>query len=188
MATVTHSAPRASRLHVVRSRGAVTGVLLVLLGIWGGIIPFVGPVFGYAYTPDTAWHFTTGRLYLEILPAAATIVGGLLLLASANRAYTQFGAWLAAVAGAWFAVGPTLSVLFHGGSPAAGTPASAASTQAAIEELGFFVGLGVVVVFLAAVGLGRHSVVGIRDVGMDRRAAERATGRDNTVAGKDTDG
>ena len=152
------------RMHVARSRGVITGILLVLLGVWGGLIPFLGPVFGYAYTPDVAWHFTMGRLYLEILPAAATIVGGLLLLGTANRAVSQFGGWLAAVAGAWFAVGPTLSQLFHSGTPAAGGPASATSTQAALEELGFFVGLGVVVVFLAAIGLGRSSVVGVKDV------------------------
>lgn len=167
MTTATHSAhPRRmySRIHVDRSRGAVSGVLLVLLGIWGGLIPFVGPIFGYAYTPDTAWQYTMGRLFLEILPAAATVLGGLMLLASADRRVTIFGGWLAAVAGAWFAVGPTLSRLFNGGTSAAGSPASTATTQAALEELGFFIGLGVVVVFLAALGLGRHSVVSVKDV------------------------
>jgi hypothetical protein len=153
-----------SRVHIDRSKGAVSGILLVLLGIWGGLIPFVGPIFGYAYTPDTAWTYTTGRLFLEILPAAATILGGLMLLGSADRRVTMFGGWLAAVAGAWFAVGPTLSRLFNGGVPAAGDPASAAASQATIEQFGFFIGLGVVVVFLAALSLGRHSVVSARDV------------------------
>lgn len=166
MTTATHSAhrPMYSRIHVSRSRGAVSGVLLVLLGVWGGLIPFVGPLFGYAYTPDHAWQFTMGRLWLEILPAAATVLGGLMLLASADRRVTIFGGWLAAVAGAWFAVGPTLSRLFNGGVGAAGSPASAATTQATLEEIGFFIGLGVVIVFLAALGLGRHSVISVKDV------------------------
>lgn len=166
MTTATHSHPRGmySRIHVARSRGAVSGVLLVLLGVWGGLIPFIGPLFGYAYTPDHAWQFTMGRLWLEILPAAATVLGGLMLLASADRRVTMFGGWLAAVAGAWFAVGPILSRLFNGGVTAAGSPASAAPTQAALEEIGFFTGLGVVIVFLAAIGLGRHSVVSVKDV------------------------
>ncbi|MDN5798059.1 MAG: hypothetical protein L0H79_20260 [Intrasporangium sp.] len=179
MTTATPSAhPRrfSSRIHVTRSRGAVSGALLVLLGIWGGIIPFVGPIFGYAYTPDTAWQYTMGRLWLEILPAVATILGGLMLLTSADRRITIFGGWLAAVAGAWFAVGPILSPLFNGGVPAAGTPAGAAATQAAIEELGFFVGLGVVIVFFAALGLGRNSVVSVKDA--DRAKAARTSKRD----------
>ncbi|WP_152185306.1 hypothetical protein [Segeticoccus rhizosphaerae] len=195
----THPRGGAGRLHVARSRGMISGILLVLLGIWGGLVPFVGPLFGYAYTPDVAWHYTNGRLFLEVLPAAATIVGGLLLLASANRAITLFGGWLAAVAGAWFAVGPTLSRLFNDGVPAAGAPASTSANQAALEEFGFFVGLGVVVVFLASVGLGRHSVVSIKDVDPNRRGREVSTARrdddvapttrrDDPAAGDDTTG
>ena len=42
-------------LRIPRSRGALSGVLLVLLGAWGGVIAFVGPYFHYAYTPDSAW-------------------------------------------------------------------------------------------------------------------------------------
>ena len=41
----------AGTLRVRRSRGALSGLLLVLLGIWGALIPFVGPYFHYAYTP-----------------------------------------------------------------------------------------------------------------------------------------
>jgi hypothetical protein len=172
MTTATHPIrPRGmhSRVHIDRSKGAISGILLVLLGIWGGLIPFVGPIFGYAYTPDTAWTYTSGRLFLEILPAAATVLGGLMLLGSADRRVTMFGGWLAAVAGAWFAVGPTLSRLFNGGVPAAGDPASTAATQATLEQFGFFVGLGVVIVFLAALSLGRHSVMPDRDSGATTR-------------------
>lgn len=92
-------------LAVPRSRGAVCGSLLVLLGAWGALIPFVGPYFDYAYTPDATWDYTTGRLYLEILPGVATAVGGLLVLGSANRVTAMFGSCLAALAGAWFVLG-----------------------------------------------------------------------------------
>src|ERR1700759_4823971 len=99
----------AGMLRVPRSRGALTGALLVLLGIWGGLIAFVGPYFHYAYTPDKAWTYTTGRLWLEILPAAATVLGGLIVGGSGSRPVAIFGAWLAAASGAWFAVGGLLS-------------------------------------------------------------------------------
>lgn len=189
MTTATHPGrrPLYSRVHVARSRGAISGVLLVLLGIWGGLIPFIGPIFGYAYTPDRAWQFTMGRLWLEILPAIATVLGGLMLLASADRRVTIFGGWLAAVAGAWFAVGPTLSRLFNGGVAAAGSPASGAPTQAALEEIGFFTGLGVVIVFLAALGLGRHSVVSVKDVEQARMGRRRRVADPDDVDDEDDD-
>lgn len=34
-----------------RTRGGIVGIGLVLLGARGAVIPFVGPYFGYGYTP-----------------------------------------------------------------------------------------------------------------------------------------
>jgi hypothetical protein len=148
-------------MQVPRSRGALSGVLLVLLGLWGGLIAFIGPYFHYAYTPNITWHYTTDRLYLEILPAAGAIVGGLVLLAATHRALAMFGAWLAAVSGAWFAVGRVLSPLWTtGGVTAGGTPVGTTTLTRVVEDIGFFTGLGVVIVFLAAVALGRLTVIG----------------------------
>src|ERR1035441_7442263 len=110
-------------LRVPRSRGALSGVLLILLGAWGALIPLVGPYFHYAYTPDTAWSLTSGRIWLEIAPGAAAFIGGLIVLVSSLRPVAMFGAWLAALAGAWFAAGVTLSVLWtKGGVAALGAP------------------------------------------------------------------
>jgi hypothetical protein len=153
-------------LRVPRSRGALNGALLVLLGVWGGLIAFVGPYFHYAYTPDKAWTYTTGRLWLEILPAAGAILGGLIVGGSASRPAAIFGAWLAALSGAWFALGGLLSTLWTiGGST--GRPVGD-NLHRVVEQIGFFTGLGVVIVFLAAVALGRFTVIGHRE----RLAAE----------------
>ena len=35
---------------IPRSRGAICGVLLILLGLWGGLAPFVGPYFHFGIT------------------------------------------------------------------------------------------------------------------------------------------
>jgi hypothetical protein len=177
------------RTHVRRSRGMISGIALVLLGIWGGIIPFIGPIFSFAYTPDTAWQYTTGRLWLEILPATATVLGGLILLGSASRVAIQLGAWLAAAAGAWFVLGQLLSRLWTGGGPAAGVPAGASTLQIVLEEVAFFAGLGVVIVFFAALALGRTSVIGVADlrdpadddVVRDRDATRRGGADDDVV-------
>src|SRR5258707_9701891 len=88
-------------LRVPRSRGALSGALLALLGIWGGLIAFVGPYFHYAYTPATAWTYTSGRLWLEIVPAAGTIIGGLIFCGPPRPPGALFGALLAAPGGAW---------------------------------------------------------------------------------------
>ena len=148
-------------LRVPRSRGALNGGLLVLLGIWGGLIAFVGPYFHYAYTPDKAFTYTTGRLWLEILPAAGAVVGGLILGGTASRPVAIFGAWLAALSGAWFVLGSQLSTLWHTGG-SAGQPVGN-NLHRVVEQIGFFTGLGIVIVFLAAVALGRFTVIGHRE-------------------------
>jgi len=167
-------------LQVPRSRGAVSGLLLVLLGLWGALIPLIGPYFHYAYTPDTAWTFTAGRTWLEIVPGVATILGGIILLASASRPVAMVGAELAAVAGAWFALGTVLSPIWPAASTLnPGSPAGATVVIRQLEHLGFFTGLGVVIVFVAALALGRLTVIGVRDrqIALDREA---------TAAGPDT--
>jgi hypothetical protein len=70
----------AGMLQMRRSRGAVSGFLLILLGLWGALIPFIGPYFHFAYTPDKAWTYNTARLWLELLPGAAVFLGGYFLM------------------------------------------------------------------------------------------------------------
>jgi hypothetical protein len=161
------------RLHMPRSRGAASGLLIVILGVWGGLIPFVGPAFDYAFTPDQSWHWTTGRLLLEVLPAVATVLGGLAMMGSASRISGSAGAWLAAAGGAWFVVGQWVSMLWNDGVMQAGEPAATTDAGQVAEWLGFFLALGVVIVFLAAFALGRMSVVSVRDARIARqRTAE----------------
>jgi len=171
-------------LYVPRSRGAVSGLLLVLLGLWGALIPLVGPYFHYAYTPDTAWTFTHGRIWLEIVPGAATFLGGIILLVSASRPMAMFGAWLAAAGGAWFALGTVLSPIWPAASTLnPGSPVGTTTLLRQVEHLGFFTGLGVVIVFVAALALGRMTVVGAREV---RMAEREAIAEPEPVAAADT--
>jgi hypothetical protein len=147
----------AGLLRVRRIDGAIVGVLLVLLGIWGALIPFVGPYFHYAYTPDRTWDATAGRMWLEVLPGAVAFASGLVVLVCRLRPLALLGAWLAALAGAWFAIGGVVAEHWAR-LPAAGQPVGS-GTRAMLEQFGFFTGLGVVIVFLAAVALGRFTVV-----------------------------
>jgi hypothetical protein len=145
----------AATLRMRRSRGAFSGFLLVLLGLWGALIPLIGPYFHYAYTPDVTWHYDTARLWLEILPGAAVFLGGFLLIVAAGRHTALFGALLAAVSGAWFVLGTTLSPLWNNSVVMGGTPASSREFIRVMEQLGFFYALGVVIVLIAGAALGR---------------------------------
>jgi len=149
-----------------RTRGLLSGILLVLLGLWGALLPFVGPYAHFGFAPDDPWVYTAARLQLSVLPGIATVIGGLILLVSANRAIAMFGAWLAVLAGAWFAVGHTLGTLWGLGT--AGAPLGTSTAQRVTEQIAGFSGLGVVIVFLSAFALGRFAVVGVRE---SRRAA-----------------
>jgi hypothetical protein len=162
----------AGMLQMRRSRGAASGFLLVLLGIWGALIPFIGPYFHYAYTPDTTWTYTTARLWLEILPGAAVFLGGILLMIATGRHIAMFGAILAAAAGAWFTLGTLLSPLWNNNVPMGGSPVGSTVFIRIMEQIGFFSALGVVIVLIAAAAAGRITAVasGITEVGAVRSA------------------
>jgi len=161
----------AGTTRIPRTRGALSGLLLILLGAWGALIPFVGPYFHYAYTPDKAWAYTTGRLWLEILPGIAAALGGFIVLSTARRPLAILGAFVAALGGAWFVVGNLVSVLWNHGIPEAGIPVGGNLTRLALEDLGFFIGLGVIIVFFAALALGRFAVIGVKDAALAERDA-----------------
>jgi hypothetical protein len=156
----------AGMLQMRRSRGAFSGFLLMLLGLWGALIPFVGPYFHFAYTPDKAWTYNTGRLWLELLPGAAVFFGGFLLMIARTRHTALFGAILAVASGAWFALGTMLSPLWNHHVTMGGSPAATTVFKRIMEQLGFFSALGVVIVFVAAAAFGRIMSVpaGIRTV------------------------
>jgi hypothetical protein len=152
-----------SRLAMPRSRGAIVGLCLIVLGIWGAIIPFVGPYFHYAFINLHKWHFTYGRLWLDIIPGVATFFAGLLLLGAANRGTALFAGWIAAAAGAWFVVGPQISRFWNHGLVQAGHPYGG-HTRQILEQLGFFYALGAAILLLAGIAIGRASLVAARDV------------------------
>jgi hypothetical protein len=164
---------RGGRLKMPRSRGAASGFLLILLGAWGALVPFVGQYFDFAFNPDQEGTWTAARGWLEVLPGAATVVGGLLLLGSRNRATAMLGGWLTVLAGAWFVVGRALAGLLGLGD--VGAPVAATETKRVWLELTYFYGLGALIVFLGAVALGRLSVRTARDVAFAQRPVAATT-------------
>jgi len=169
-------------MRIPRSRGALSGVLLLFIGLWGGLLPFAGPYFDFGFSPDDTWVYDTARLELVIAPAIAVGLGGLIVLSAANRAFAMAGAWLAVLGGAWFAVGPTVATLWDPGT--VGAPLGTREGRQVAEQLSGFTGLGVVAVFFAALALGRFAVVGVKEAHL---AEERMGLGENGDTGPRTD-
>jgi hypothetical protein len=153
-------------VRIPRSRGAVSGLLLVVLGAWGALVPFIGPAIGLTIGPDTTFEMTAGRFWLSLLPGVVVALGGLMTLTSANRASAVLGAQLALAGGLWFLVGPTLSHAWSDMPGALGQAGFAKGGEArrSLEVLLYFYGIGAAITTLAALALGRLSVRSVRDV------------------------
>ena len=163
--------PRAP--HMPRTRGAVIGLLLILLGAWGALIPFIGPNIDWAYITDPASTWTAAKGWLEVLPGVATAVGGLVLLVSGSRASAMVGGWLAVFAGAWFVVGRAFAATLNIGD--VGQPVASTALKRALLEVTYFTGLGALIVFLGGAALARVAVRHARDVVMTEPASMAGT-------------
>src|SRR3954469_9307749 len=153
-------------MSIPRTRGAISGLLIAVLRAWGAIVPFVGPSFNLTIGPDATFHMTHGRLWLSLIPGVVAVVGGLMLLFSANRASAILGAQLALAAGVWFVIGPVISQLWSSAPGALGQAGFAAGAEGrrVLEAIAYFYGVGAAVTALAGVALGRLTLRAARDV------------------------
>lgn len=140
------------------------GFSLLLVGIWGGLVPFVGPLFHFSMGSGGAWVWSESHATLHVAPAAVSVVGALLILLSNRRGSQVVGGILATLGGIWFVIGPTLHPLWAAPVKAAmkmamggsGATASAGSgSMSPLEGLGYHYGVGIVIAVLAAYALGR---------------------------------
>ncbi|MGD9621963.1 MAG: hypothetical protein AB7G47_18835 [Mycolicibacterium sp.] len=182
--TLTHT--RGGRLRIPRSRGATSGFLIMVLGLWGALVPFVGPYFDFAFSPDRPWVWTAGRGWLEVLPGVVAVLGGLMMVVSRNRATAMFGTWIAVLAGAWFVMGRALAGPLGLGD--VGTPVAVTGVKQSWLELSFFYGPGALIVFFGALALGRLSVRTARDIAFADTHGEEvaAPARAEPTAGEPT--
>src|SRR4051794_8415912 len=167
------SAQKEREMRIPRSRGAISGVLLVALGAWAAIVPFIGPSFNLTIGPDTTFHMTQGRLWLSLLPGVVAALGGLMLLFSANRATAILGAQLGLAAGVWLVIGPTLSQLWSDAPGALGQAGYAAGDEGrrVLETMAYFYGVGAAITGFSALALGRLTLRSARDLELAEGAA-----------------
>jgi len=146
----------------VRSKYRVVGGLIVLIGAWGALVPFIGPSFGFSMGNTPAWTWTESIATLHVLPGIVAVLAGVALIAGIARLGS---AGLAAMAGAWFVIGPSLHPLWAGGATSGGQAMSGgmmmgmggphvSATRQALEAIGYHYGTGAAIAVLGAIGLG----------------------------------
>lgn len=168
-------------LRIPRRMGAVTAIALIVLGAWAALVPFVGPWFELEVGTEDAWEWQVDKLWISILPGAAAMLGGLLLLGSANRAGGGLGAWLALVGGIWLLIGPIMSLLWQD-EPFGFGPAIGDDGQQTLELIAYFFGSGALITALSAFALGRMSIRPAEGVLEERPVGAPATRRGPVTA------
>jgi len=128
--------------------GRLLGLLLIVLGAWGGIVAYVGPRIGFRMDSASAWDWTTPRWELHAAPGGAVVLGGLLLLVAAPRAIARLGALLALLGGMWLIVGPLFASMWLG--KGAETQLASSTLSQAARPLGYHCGTGMLIVAVAA--------------------------------------
>jgi len=91
------------------------GVVAVLLSAWAGIVPFIGPTFGFSADGSSSWRWNEIHAFGALAPGAVGVLAGLLVLANARppigllSASTLTMAGLALfLCGAWLVVAPVV--------------------------------------------------------------------------------
>lgn len=139
--------PQVSRQ--VRTAAVIVGIV----GIWGALIPFAGPSFGYGMGSSQSWQWSESHLTLHLAPGLAAVPGAALML-QGQRARQLFGATLAVLGGVWFVLAPTLHPLWATPSVGGMAGMGGSALSSALSGLGYHYGTGAVITIAAAYALG----------------------------------
>ena len=104
---------RTMRLRLGRVGLGTAGVIAVLASAWGGIVPYVGPLFGFSADGAGSWYWSLAHSMLALVPGAIGVLLGLFVIAESRDVAVGKGRLGLATAGillilcgAWFAIGP----------------------------------------------------------------------------------
>jgi hypothetical protein len=152
-------------MKVPRTRGAVSGLLIVILGAFAALVPFIGPYFDLSIGSDDAWTWSADRYLFSVLPGSVAVIAGLLIMSTGKRAGGGLGGWFALAAGAWLVVGQSLSLIWQD-TPGYGTPLGS-DTEQAVALLAYFYATGTAIAALAGFAMGRFSFRGLREADVE---------------------
>jgi drug/metabolite transporter superfamily protein YnfA len=132
------------------------GLFGIVVGVWAGLIPLVGPLFGFGMNGAHAWSWNVNRVYFDFLPGAVAVIAGLMLLMSVpaaaaghGRFLAAFGGLLAVLSGAWLVLGPSAYAAMTGGA-AYDTRGAGTSFWSFVLSLGYHLVPGLLLVAFGA--------------------------------------
>lgn len=142
------------RVRLGRIGLGTAGVVAVLASAWGGIVPFVGPLFNYSGDRSGSWHWNLAHAVLAVAPGALGVLLGLFVIAESRgivvgkgRLSLATAGTLLMVVGAWFAIGPLAWPVISN----SGTYFAASSHLRLLAyEVGYSIGVGLVLVVCGA--------------------------------------
>jgi hypothetical protein len=141
----------------------IVGFLILLAGGWAGIVPYVGPTFGYSSHGQASWQWNLQHSLLYLVPGAVAVVAGLMLIGIAGRVVRGRGkvgssllGLIVAACGAWLVLGPVVWPLFYS-SPVF---TSGSAWDNFIYQLGYNLGPGLLLVLLSGVAIGLSARAG----------------------------
>lgn len=154
---VTTAAPEAvgvPRVRVTRMVGVAA--VLFFAGAWAGIVPFIGPAFGFSADHTPSWTWNLAHAILNLAPGVAAMVAALWMWAAVpevaydrRRPLTMAAGVLAILAGAWLVIGPFTWPVLYGH-----TYWSAGAWGLMLRQIGYSLGPGLIIVAAGAYGLG----------------------------------
>ncbi|HLX89244.1 MAG TPA: hypothetical protein VKR22_12410 [Acidimicrobiales bacterium] len=165
------------------------GVLTLLVGAWGGIVPFIGPMIGADGDGTMSWFWSLPHAVLWLAPGAAACVAAAVMLGALPRAMAGFGristfaaGLLAVVAGAWFVIGPEAwPVLVR----SAGVFVPAGPLTLLGREVAYSFGPGAILLMLGAMAMAVSMTGGVpRMARTTVPAADRSAMTGRPVAGR----
>ncbi|HZU72928.1 MAG TPA: hypothetical protein VE990_09180 [Acidimicrobiales bacterium] len=159
------------------------GLLITLLGAWGALVAYLGPTFGFGPAGAAAWQWSGAHTYLNLVPGAAAVAAGMLMmLGSAARGRAPLlglAALVAFGAGAWFVLGPQVYPILVPGAtvPSFGALTGAGGVAHFVTRVGYGMGEGLLMCLLAGMVM---AVASFRPMVAGRGVARR----DAALAGR----
>ncbi len=133
------------------------GLLTLLVGAWAGIIPFVGPLFGFNATGTPAWTWSLEHALVWLVPGAVAVVFGMTMLALAPMARTgmsrigpMWEGFIVACCGSWLVISPVAWRVLEG----ARSIRPAGTTTELVYWIGYDLGPGVLLAVLGGMAMG----------------------------------
>lgn len=143
-----------TRAELGRTGLGLAGVVAVLVSAWGGIVPYIGPLFNYSGDGSGSWHWSLAHAVLSLVPGAAGVLLGLFVIAESRgvtvgkgRLSLATAGTLLMICGAWFAIGPLAWPVLAN----SGTYFSAPTHLRLLAyEVGYGIGVGLILVVSGA--------------------------------------